>query len=161
MSQYATHPTELNSSRIYCFSIYVNYYLSNCSGQKSRLLSFMSPVPFIPLYYINTISKAYPQCILFSPISSYHLCLSYHNLLPGLPQRPPNYSPRFCSCHPYNLFSIWQLKYLKNTNQTMSLSCLKPSMAFPPEFKIKSKLLSLIYKGRHGLTLACVSDFTC
>lgn len=38
----------------------------------------------------------------------------------------------------------------------MSLSCLKPSMAFPLEVKIKPKLLPLIYKGPHGLTLACL-----
>lgn len=41
----------------------------------------------------------------------------------------------------------------------MSLSCLKPSMVSPPELKIKPKLLPLIYKKLHGLTLACVSDF--
>lgn len=38
----------------------------------------------------------------------------------------------------------------------MSLSCLKPSMAFLIAVKIKPKLLPLIYKGPRGLTLACL-----
>lgn len=129
---------------------------------RSKIQIVILHVSCSPLFlYINTTSKAYPQCIHFSPINSYHLCLSYHNLLPGLLQQPPKCSPCFCSCHAYNLFSIQQLKYLKNANQNMSLSCLKPTMTFPPEFKIKSKLFSLIYKSQHGLIFACVSDFTC